>query len=91
LLARVEAAAKAAFPDELASGRLAFSTRDCLRLCTRDPVARIEPSGDAFSDPGIDELLRNIAEAMKITLDPVAGPGGGARSIDDAIPPIQGI
>lgn len=65
LLAEVQAATGAAFPDELAKGRLKISTRECLRLCTRDPVVRIEPSGDAFSDPDIDELMREIAETLK--------------------------
>lgn len=65
LLAEVQAALAATFPDALADGRLKLSTRDCLRLCTRDPVVRIEPSGEAFSDPDIDELMRDIAEALK--------------------------
>jgi NADH:ubiquinone oxidoreductase subunit E len=65
LAATVEAALNKAFPDELAGGRLQLATRDCLRLCTRDPVVRLEPSGDAFSDPDVDELMRNIAQALK--------------------------
>lgn len=65
LLADVQAAVHAAFPDALADGRLKISTRECLRHCTRDPVVRIEPSGDAFSDPDIDELMREIAETLK--------------------------
>ncbi|PPD44588.1 MAG: hypothetical protein CTY15_06475 [Methylocystis sp.] len=65
LLAEVQAALAATFPDELADGRLKLSTRDCLRLCTRDPVVRIEPSGDAFSDPEIDDLMSEIAVALK--------------------------
>lgn len=65
LLAEVQAAAQASFPEEFASGRLKISTRECLRLCTRDPVVRIEPSGDAFSDPDIDELMQEIAAALK--------------------------
>jgi len=65
LLADVQAAAQASFPEELSSGRLKISTRECLRLCTRDPVVRIEPSGDAFSDPDIDELMGEIAAALK--------------------------
>jgi NADH:ubiquinone oxidoreductase subunit E len=65
LLAEVQAATRAAFPDELADGRLKISTRECLRLCTRDPVLRIEPSGDAFSGPDIDALMQDIASALK--------------------------
>ncbi len=65
LLSEVQAAAQASFPDALAEGRLKISTRECLRLCTRDPVVRIEPSGDAFSDPDIDELMQEIAAALK--------------------------
>lgn len=64
LLAKVQTAANEAFPDALAEGRLKLATRDCLRLCTRDPVVRIEPSGDAFSDPDIDELMGDIATAL---------------------------
>lgn len=65
LLAEAQAAAQAAFPAELADGRLTISTRECLRLCTRDPVVRLEPSGDAFSDPDIDELMEEIAATLK--------------------------
>jgi NADH:ubiquinone oxidoreductase subunit E len=66
LLAEVQAALHATFPDELADGRLKLSTRDCLRLCTRDPVVRLEPSGDAFSDPDIDDLMREIGKALAV-------------------------
>jgi NADH:ubiquinone oxidoreductase subunit E len=65
LLAQLQAATRARFADELADGRLKLSTRECLRLCTRDPVVRIEPSGDAFSDPDIDDLMQEIADALK--------------------------
>ncbi|WP_424361864.1 (2Fe-2S) ferredoxin domain-containing protein [Methylocystis parvus] len=65
MLAEVQLATHDAFPDELADGRLKISTRECLRLCTRDPVVRIEPSGDAFSDPDIDELMLEIAKTLK--------------------------
>jgi NADH:ubiquinone oxidoreductase subunit E len=65
-LTEVESALRASFPDELADGRLEISTRDCLRLCTRDPVVRLEPSGEAFSDPDIDELMREIAAALEV-------------------------
>ena len=64
LLAEAQAALAAAFPDALADGRLKISTRDCLRLCTRDPVVRLEPSGDVFADPDIDDLTREIGEAL---------------------------
>jgi len=73
LLAEVEAAVKKTFADELASGRLAITTRDCLRLCTREPVMRIEPSGDAISDPDIDDLMQTLRVAL-----PPAGKTDGA-------------
>jgi NADH:ubiquinone oxidoreductase subunit E len=65
LLGEIQTALSAAFPHELADGRLKISTRDCLRLCTRDPVVRLEPAGDAFSDPDIDALMREIGAALK--------------------------
>ncbi len=64
LLAEAQAALAAAFPDALVDGRLKISTRDCLRLCTRDPVVRLEPSGDAFADPDLDDLTREIGAAL---------------------------
>ena len=64
LLAEAQTALAAAFPDALADDRLKISTRDCLRLCTRDPVVRLEPSGDVFADPDLDELTREIGEAL---------------------------
>lgn len=63
LLAQLREALAASFPPEDAAC-VCFTTRDCLRLCTRDPVVRIEPSGDAFSNPTVDDLLRAVAEAM---------------------------
>ena len=66
LLAEAQTALAKAFPDALADGRLKISTRDCLRLCTRDPVVRLEPSGDVFADPDIDELTREIGEALGV-------------------------
>ncbi len=60
LLAQTEEALKERFAEALAEGRLQIATRDCLRLCTRDPVVRLEPSGDARSDPDLDTLLRDI-------------------------------
>lgn len=65
LLASIEACFAHRFPDELASGRLAIKTRDCLRLCTRDPVVRVEPSGDAFSNPTPDDLARLAQAALE--------------------------
>ncbi len=64
LLAEAQTALATAFPDALAGGRLKISTRDCLRLCTRDPVVRLEPSGDVFADPDLDELTREIGEVL---------------------------
>jgi NADH:ubiquinone oxidoreductase subunit E len=65
LLADVQSALRTAFARELAEGRLKLSTRECLRHCTSDPVVRLEPSGDAFSGPDLDELMRDIAAAIK--------------------------
>lgn len=65
LLADIQAAIEDALPGAIEAGSLKISTRDCLRLCTRDPVVRLEPSGDAFADPDIDDLLREIEAALK--------------------------
>ena len=48
-LPAAQAALAKAFPDALADGRLKISTRDCLRLCTRDPGVRREPAGDGYA------------------------------------------
>jgi NADH:ubiquinone oxidoreductase subunit E len=64
LFAAAEAALDARFPQECAVGRLKIETRDCLRLCTREPIARLEPSGDAFANPQIEMLLREIETAL---------------------------
>ncbi len=64
LLASVETCFAQTFPMELAAARLSIATRDCLRLCTRDPVVRFEPSGDALSNPSLDELLRLTRAAL---------------------------
>lgn len=64
LLAELRQALAAAFPSPEAAGRIACTTRDCLRLCTREPVVRLEPSGDAFSNPTVEDLLRVVAEAL---------------------------
>ncbi|MBY6243123.1 (2Fe-2S) ferredoxin domain-containing protein [Methylosinus sp. Sm6] len=64
LLAELRAALAEAFAEDLARGRIALATRDCLRHCTREPVARVEPSGDVFSNPRIDELLAAVAREL---------------------------
>jgi NADH:ubiquinone oxidoreductase subunit E len=64
LLASAEKAFAQAFSQELASGRLAIATRDCLRLCTRDPVVRFETSGDALSNPSLDDILKLTRAAL---------------------------
>jgi len=64
LLSRSQAALRERFPDAFADGRLVLSTRDCLRLCTRDPVVRLEPSGEARADPALDDLLLDIEAAL---------------------------
>jgi predicted metal-binding protein len=46
-----------------AAARVEVTTRDCLRGCTRDPVVRLEPSGDLFSDPTVGDLLRAAGAA----------------------------
>ena len=63
-MAEAQAALAVAFPDALAEGRLKISTRECLRLCTRDPVVRLEPSGDVFADPDIDDLIIEISRQL---------------------------
>jgi (2Fe-2S) ferredoxin len=65
LRAKLQIALEAAFPEELKAGRIVCATRDCLRLCTRDPVVRFEPSGDAYSNPTVDDLLRITGEAFR--------------------------
>jgi NADH:ubiquinone oxidoreductase subunit E len=64
LLQALRDALETAFANDLKTGRLSFAARDCLRLCTGDPVIRLEPSGDAFSEPEVDELLRLVAAAL---------------------------
>jgi NADH:ubiquinone oxidoreductase subunit E len=64
LLDAVQKALHDNFPEALDEKRLKLSTRECLRLCTRDPVVRLEPSGDAFSDPDLDALMGEIARAL---------------------------
>lgn len=59
----------AALREELAANPAAaagvkVTTRDCLRGCTRDPVVRLEPSGDLFSDPTVEDLLRAARAAV---------------------------
>ncbi|ATQ70016.1 hypothetical protein [Methylosinus trichosporium] len=64
LLAALREALTVAYAEEWAAGRIVVSTRDCLRHCTREPIARVEPSGDVFSNPRIEELLALVAEAL---------------------------
>lgn len=64
LLEAVRGALAAAFPAPAESARISCVTRDCLRLCTKEPVVRIEPSGDAFSNPAVADLLRIVADAL---------------------------
>jgi NADH:ubiquinone oxidoreductase subunit E len=64
LLARLREALAASLPSAEDAARVSCTTRDCLRLCTRDPVVRIEPTGDAFSNPTVDELLSVVAETL---------------------------
>lgn len=64
LLREVEKTLRATFSEALDERRLKLATRECLRLCTRDPVVRLEPSGDAFSDPDLDMLMDEIASAL---------------------------
>ena len=64
LLAKLRTALQERHADALAEGRLTLATRDCLRLCTRDPVVRLEPSGEAFSHADADETLRDVLASM---------------------------
>ncbi len=63
----------AALREELAANpdaaRIKVTTRDCLRACTRDPIVRLEPSGDLFSDPTVEDLLR-AAGATVLRIEP---------------------
>jgi hypothetical protein len=65
LLENLTSALGAAFPEDLRAGRIACTPRDCLRHCTQEPIVRAEPSGDAFSNPTVDELLRLVGEALQ--------------------------
>lgn len=53
------------FPDALSSGRVALQSRDCLRVCTRAQILRLEPSGEVFSDPAVEDLLRLVAVELQ--------------------------
>jgi hypothetical protein len=37
---------------------VACLARACLRVCTRDTIVRIEPSGEIFANPDVEELVR---------------------------------
>lgn len=76
LLKEARAALAQAFPDEIESGHLKWDTRDCLRLCTRDPVIRLEPSGDAMSNPSVDALLQAVSGGLR---EPETGPHQHSR------------
>jgi NADH:ubiquinone oxidoreductase subunit E len=65
LLDAVQKALRENFSEAIDESRLKLATRECLRLCTRDPVVRLEPSGEAFSDPDLDALMGEIALALK--------------------------
>jgi NADH:ubiquinone oxidoreductase subunit E len=67
LLDKAQASLNERFAEAFAEGRLAIATRDCLRLCTRDPVVRLEPSGEAFSNPDLEDLLRDVICALEAT------------------------
>ncbi len=64
MLAALRDGLAGAFPSPDDAGRIAISTRDCLRSCTRDPIARVEPSGEVFSNPTVEDLLRAVREAI---------------------------
>lgn len=66
LLARLQEALTTAFPSPEQAARISCSTRDCLRHCTQDPVMRVEPSGDVFAGPAIDDLLRLVRAALAV-------------------------
>jgi len=63
-LATLRAALDAAMVGWEAEGRIAVTTRDCLRLCTSDPVIRLEPSGDAVAGADIAALVEMAHEAL---------------------------
>lgn len=37
---------------------VACLARGCLRVCTRDTIVRLEPSGEVFANPKVEELVR---------------------------------
>jgi NADH:ubiquinone oxidoreductase subunit E len=63
-LAALRPAVEAAFAQELADGRLRFDTRECLRLCTRDPVVRIDPEGEPYSGASVDEIWTHLRASL---------------------------
>jgi NADH:ubiquinone oxidoreductase subunit E len=64
LLDALTAALQEDFAADIAAGRVSCVTRDCLRHCTREPVARVEPSGEVFADPSVERLLQLVAESL---------------------------
>jgi hypothetical protein len=47
-----------------AADPIELCARDCLRLCTREPIVRLEPAGEVFSNPSVEELLRCAGAAV---------------------------
>jgi NADH:ubiquinone oxidoreductase subunit E len=64
LLTELRNAISNAFPEASRAGRISCVTRDCLRSCTRDPIVRLEPSGEVFSNPAVEELLGLCASIL---------------------------
>ena len=56
----------------LLRGRLAAAKgvacvpRECLRVCTREPVVRLEPSGEVLANPDIDELVQLTLDSINL-------------------------
>lgn len=51
----------AALQEALAGAEgVACLARGCLRVCTRDAIVRLEPSGEVFANPKVEELV-NLA------------------------------
>ncbi|QGM46444.1 (2Fe-2S) ferredoxin domain-containing protein [Methylocystis heyeri] len=64
LFEEVRAALAKDFPDAARAGRLSCDSRDCLRHCTREPIVRLEPSGEVLSNPEAGALLRLSAQML---------------------------
>jgi hypothetical protein len=61
LFEELRAALARDFPD---AARVSCDSRDCLRLCTREPIVRLEPSGEVLSNPDVGALLRLSAQML---------------------------